>query len=518
MPAVPRPEVGHTMAKMMRELPDEASTILFGQDVAMALRPGDVVALSGDLGAGKSTLARALLRALAADPALEVPSPTYTLCQRYDLVFAVSHFDFYRLSEAGELDELGFGEAIETGAVLVEWPQRAAERMPAETLWIELATRPGGGRTAMIAGGGEGDASLSARLERSLLIRDFLDMQWQPGAERRFLQGDASSRRYETAHAGGEARILMDAPRKPDGPPIRDGKPYSRIAHLAEDVVPFIAVDEVLREGGFAAPLIHARSVQDGLLLMEHLGCGRIIGDDNRPVRERYVEAARLLALFHSRDWPHEMTVAAPGGDLVHSVPPYDRDALTIEASLLADWYAPRESGRALTAGERAEFDAIWQELIASIEGSMPTLVMRDYHSPNLIWREGETFPRNLGLIDFQDAVIGPQAYDLASLGQDARVAIPAELETEMLDTYFAMRSREPGFDEALFRRDYAVLAAHRATKILGIFVRLHQRDGKPGYLKHLPHMRGYLARNLEHPALARYKAWCGALMGPGAA
>src|SRR5512141_2836260 len=88
MPAAPRPEDGPDMAKMMRELPDEASTILFGQDIAMALRPGDVVALSGDLGAGKSTLARALLRALAADPALEVPSPTYTLCQRYELVFA----------------------------------------------------------------------------------------------------------------------------------------------------------------------------------------------------------------------------------------------------------------------------------------------------------------------------------------------------------------------------------------------------------------------------------------------
>ncbi len=220
--------------------------------------------------------------------------------------------------------------------------------------------------------------------------------------------------------------------------------------------------------------------------------------------------------MFHGRDWPRSMIVSTPAGPLAHTVPPYDRDALMIEASLLVDWYAPRESGRALTSGERGEFDAIWQELIASIEGSMPTLVMRDYHSPNLIWREGETFPRNLGLIDFQDAVIGPQAYDLASVGQDARIDVPQDLEAEMLSLYLSLRSAQGGFDEASFLRDYAVLAAHRATKILGIFVRLNQRDGKPGYLRHLPRMRGYLARNLEHPALARYKAWFEALTGPG--
>jgi aminoglycoside/choline kinase family phosphotransferase len=349
------------------------------------------------------------------------------------------------------------------------------------------------------------------------LIRDFLDSHWQGGVERRFLQGDASSRRYESASAAGQTRILMDAPRRPDGPPIRDGKPYSRIAHLAEDIVPFIAIGETLRAGGLAAPQIYARSVSDGVLLIEHLGDGRIVDGANRPIPERYIEAARLLAQFHGREWPRAMVVSTPYGPLTHTVPAYDRDALMVEASLLADWYAPRESGRALTPEERAQFDEIWAELIESIEGSMPTLVMRDYHSPNLIWRDGEAFPRNLGLIDFQDAVIGPQAYDLASLGQDARVDVPQELEAAMLREYLSRRSACEDFDEAVFLRDYAVLAAHRATKILGIFVRLDQRDGKPVYLKHLPRMRGYLARNLEHPALARYKAWCAAVTGLGA-
>ncbi|HSO47825.1 MAG TPA: tRNA (adenosine(37)-N6)-threonylcarbamoyltransferase complex ATPase subunit type 1 TsaE, partial [Rhizobiaceae bacterium] len=118
------------MESMTRTLPGEADTILLAQDIAMALRPGETIALAGDLGAGKSTLARAMIRALAGDPELEVPSPTYTLCQRYDLVFPVSHFDLYRISGEAEMAELGFDEVIETGAALVEWPDRALGAMP----------------------------------------------------------------------------------------------------------------------------------------------------------------------------------------------------------------------------------------------------------------------------------------------------------------------------------------------------------------------------------------------------
>ena len=87
----------------------------------------------------------------------------------------------------------------------------------------------------------------------------------------------------------------MDSPRRPDGPPIRDGKPYSRIAHLAEDVVPFIAIAETLRNAGFAAPQVHARSVGDGLLLIEHLGNGRVVDAQSRPIREHPDTGEALL-------------------------------------------------------------------------------------------------------------------------------------------------------------------------------------------------------------------------------
>src|SRR5690606_7542298 len=147
-----------------------------------------------------------------------------------------------------------------------------------------------------------------------------------------------------------------------------------------------------------------------------------------------------------------------------------------------------------------------------TMAGGESSLVLRDYHSPNLIWRPGASGLDRLGLIDFQDALLGPSAYDLASLAQDARVTVPPELETRTVDAYCAARGRSDSFDEDAFRRDYAIMAAQRNSKILGIFVRLDRRDGKPAYLAHLPRIRAYLARALAHPALAPvrllYERW----------
>lgn len=132
-------------------LPDEAATAALASAIAPLLRAGDVVALSGDLGAGKTTFARALIRVLAGNPALEVPSPTFTLVQAYgEAAIPVSHFDLYRLADGSELDELGFDDALAAGMALVEWPERARGRLPG-ALSIALAMA-GSGRTAVLSG------------------------------------------------------------------------------------------------------------------------------------------------------------------------------------------------------------------------------------------------------------------------------------------------------------------------------------------------------------------------------
>ncbi|MEP3256261.1 MAG: phosphotransferase, partial [Roseibium sp.] len=135
--------------------------------------------------------------------------------------------------------------------------------------------------------------------------------------------------------------------------------------------------------------------------------------------------------------------------------------------------------------------------------------VLRDYHSPNLLWREDRQGLDRLALIDFQDAVIGPVAYDVASLLLDARVEVPEDLEAALFETYVETRKKQNlTFDGVAFKAAYAVMAAQRVTKILGIFVRLARRDHKPVYLAHLPRMNAYLDRALDHPVLSDLKLW----------
>jgi tRNA threonylcarbamoyl adenosine modification protein YjeE len=488
-------------------LADEETTARLAGDLAAILKPGDIVALSGHLGAGKSALARAMLRKLADDPALEAPSPTFTLVQSYDTpAGTVLHADLYRVRSPEELDDIGLIEDLDRIVTLVEWPDRAGARLPAgRRLDIVLEVDPDNpetGRIATLSGG----VLWRQRLAIALATRRMLDEAGWGEAKREFMQGDASSRAYErVTRADGEKAVLMISPPRPDGPAIRQGKPYSAIAHLAETVDAFVAMDRGLASLGYSAPAILAQDLSTGLLLIEDLGDEGAVDADG-PIPERYEAAARLLADLHRHTLPTILPVAE-GRD--HVVPDYDRGALAIETELILEWYAPHIAGVTLPAVTQAEFGRIWNRLFDEILEGPSTWTLRDFHSPNLIWlaeREGHA---KVGLIDFQDAVLGHPAYDLVSLGQDARVDVPAALELRLLAAYGAARRGDyPAFDLAGFARAYAIMGAQRNTKIAGIFARLDRRDGKPAYLKHLPRIEAYLRRNLEHPALEELKGW----------
>ncbi len=289
----------------------------------------------------------------------------------------------------------------------------------------------------------------------------------------------------------------MNAPAHPPGPPVRDGKPYPELAHIATSVVPFVAIDRLLRERGFAAPEILAADLDLGLLLIEHLGSEPIVDREGRPIRERYLAAAGLLAELHGQQWPAFLEVA-PG--IVHDIPPYDRGALGIETELALDWYFPAQTGAPVAEALRQAFRGVWQAMFERLETAETSLTLRDFHSPNLIWREDHLGRDRLGLIDFQDALVGPAAYDLASLAFDTRATVGPSLESEIFEAYAAARG--PDFGRESFAEAYAITAAQRNTKLLGTFTRLNARDGKPHYLKHLPRIRTYLRRALEHPVL----------------
>src|SRR5438477_2881848 len=132
-------------------IPDEAATEALGAQIAARLAPGDAVALEGDLGAGKTTLARAILHALGVSE--PVPSPTFTLVQHYETAtLPVDHFDLYRVKAEAELDQLGIEEALADGAVLVEWPERAESRLPTSALRVQLEIRAANSRRITISG------------------------------------------------------------------------------------------------------------------------------------------------------------------------------------------------------------------------------------------------------------------------------------------------------------------------------------------------------------------------------
>lgn len=477
----------------------------------MILAPGDCLCLVGGLGAGKSSFARALLRALADDDALEVPSPTFTLVQQYDLPrFPVAHFDLYRLEDEEEVDELGLDDLLATGAVLVEWPERAASRLPDDRVVVRIdgGPEPDARRVTLLPP----DDVWLERVGRTLAVRRLLDRAGLAEARRRYFQGDASPRRYEAVRAAGVSAMLMNAAPLSPQPALRDGLSYRQLVHLADGVDAVVAVAEALRARGLAAPRTLAIDRSTGLVLQEDLGRGSFL-ENGRPVPDRYLAAVELLAFLHSA--PAEPVLPLPSEEgTSYVLPEFDLRAQLVEAELFLDWYVAGRDASA-PARLRTSFVDAWRPLLQQALADERNWVLRDFHSPNLIWRETETGLARLGLVDTQDAMIGPSAYDVASLAMDARVDISAGLEERILARYVERRrAGQADFDEAAFRLQYAIMAAQRATKVLGVFTRLAVRDGKPGYLAHVPRVQGYLVRALAHPGLEGLAGWFAARTG----
>jgi N-acetylmuramate 1-kinase len=487
----------------------EPELLRLAQELAFALMPCDMIALEGDLGAGKTTFARALIRALSDDTTLEVPSPTFTLVQTYETRrFEVAHFDLYRLVDPQELLELGLDMALKRGVAIIEWPSRAAGLIPDERITVALSDVGNADvRNATLSATGPA----AARMMRFAAIRTFLQDKGWGAADTRisYLQGDASPRRYARLQkASGQRAILMDSPRTPDGPPIRDGKPYSRIAHLAEDVRPFVAIGNALTGSGFSTPEIYAHDLDHGLLVIEDFGDAVFGSEVSRGGDQAGLWTRGTDTLLELRKHRPAAALPLPNGTS-YSLPLLDHGTLQIEADLLIDWYWPAAFGTPIPAAQRKTYHAIWLDVFIRLLASPKGWVLRDYHSPNLIALSDRAPPRDVGIIDFQDALIGPDAYDLVSLLQDARLDVPAPLEAELLERYIrGAAAQDAGFDEALFRYTYAALGAQRNTKILGIFARLAKRDGKRQYLAHIPRIWGYLGRDLAHPELTQLRAW----------
>ena len=469
--------------------------------LALYLAPGDLILLEGDLGAGKTTFARALIEALAGGKPVEVASPSFALVQTYDETrIKVAHFDLYRLGGGAEALETGLLDGYETNVRIVEWPDRAAALATGDRLVIALSDGPTSDlRDITVAGLGRWEQKL-ARLR---LLAGFLRLAGGPDSVPSHLAGDASRRSYARVARNGVPLVLMDWPPPRPGDPASDAaQAYALKARGTSTIGPFIAIASALRARGFSTPETYAADAKNGFLLLEDFGdqtFGAAI-ENGMPMRDLYAAAVDCLATL--RDVP-------PDAGIAHSLPAFDHTVIGMELSLLPLWYWPHLGRGVIPAAIEAEFTAIWQPLIAAVEAEPPRWLLRDFHSPNLIWLPDRAGPKRVGLLDFQDALTGPAEYDLVSLLQDARLDVPEALETELFARYLAtVRASGQAIDPDRCQLIYAILGAERATKILGLFARLSVRDGKPGYLQHLPRIWGYLDQNLRHPQLASLKHW----------
>ena len=325
--------------------------------------------------------------------------------------------------------------------------------------------------------------------DRVQRIETFLQANGWHWTDSRPLAGDASFRRYRRLENGGRRAVLMDAP--PD----------------QENVRPFLRIARHLRGLGLSAPEILAEEVDAGLLLLEDLGDDTFTRLLANGTAERPLYALAVDVLVHLHRLPAAEAVPP-------ALPPYDDERLLQEALLLTDWYRPAVLGDETPPGIRSAYVEAWREVLPLVRSLPPTLVLRDYHVDNLMRLEGRTGIAACGLLDFQDAVLGPAAYDLMSLLEDARRDISADLKATMLARY---RQGVPGTDWPAFETAFAILAAQRHAKVIGIFTRLCRRDGKPAYLVHIPRVWRLLEGALAHPALAPVAAWFERHLPPGA-
>jgi aminoglycoside/choline kinase family phosphotransferase len=315
--------------------------------------------------------------------------------------------------------------------------------------------------------------------DRAAALTAFLAANGWGAALRTPLAGDASARRYERLSQGDRRAVVMDSP-----------------PGQADDPADFVRIAWHLRGLGLSAPDILAADIPQGFLLLEDLGddlFARVAVTSPALEAPIYSAATDVLALLQAAPPP-------PG------LPDLSAEDWGNAAVLALDWYAFGATG---TRPDATAFTAELTEALQRHADGPRVLILRDYHAENLLWLPGREGLARVGLLDFQLAQMGQPAYDLVSLVQDARRDV-APATASAVTRRFAEATGAEGLDTAI-----AVIGAQRGLRILGIFARLCVQAGKPGYLPLIPRVWGQVQANLAHPALARLRVVCEAVLPP---
>ncbi len=340
---------------------------------------------------------------------------------------------------------------------------------------------------------------------RATEIREFLDGAGWGEAARTPLNADASTRRYERLRRKTETAMLMDAPplEAAPCPPGADDEErvklgWNAISRLAASrVEAFAAVSEYLTGLGLSAPRMLGQNNVHGLALLEDLGddlFAEVIlkGGDEIAL---YAAAGEVLAAVHRA--PAPFVLPYRGGEW--PILTYDHLALSANMDLFVEWMPQRDLAMRMGEQTRLRWERVRENLIGKTEDFPRALILRDTHAENLIWLPRREGVARVGLLDFQDAVLGWGEWDMSMLLHDARRDVSAEAREAAIRTYLdGMGLTREAFDERL-----AVLGVMNVMRIMGIFARLVTRDKKPRYDQFQPRLRGLLNETLSHPAVS---------------
>jgi len=462
----------------------------FVKYIAPIFEKGDLLALNGEIGSGKTTLTKHLINYLTATRIDEINSPTFNLCQTYsneDLI--ISHYDFYRLDYLQEIEELDINDSIKNNFTIIEWANKFSSILPKDHIEIQIDNKSDK-REYKILFHGEYAKKIAGHKNRlSFLSNSNLNIKKITN-----MRGDASKRKYYRVNDGTENFVLMDA--------LEDSINKTTTSKTITD---FIIFRQYLEDIGLRVPKIYEFDIQKQLILEEDLGLTTYDELYSKLSFQDLINPAieSLLILVHS----NYKNINDLDGKAFEPQN-FDEKVFINESKIFIDYYWPYVKNSICPEEEKYEFLSIIENIYSDLSTDK-TLVLRDYHSPNLHYLQNEKGHKKCALIDFQDALLGHPLYDLVSLAQDARFTISEDQERYIVDTFedkFLFNDFQ--LSKSSFNEQYKILAIQRSLKILGIFARLSLLEGKNNYIIHMPRVLDYIRRSMDCSLLNNLTHW----------
>ncbi|MDG2187302.1 MAG: tRNA (adenosine(37)-N6)-threonylcarbamoyltransferase complex ATPase subunit type 1 TsaE [Hyphomicrobiales bacterium] len=470
----------------IKELEELAKTI------SSNLEKGDIIALIGEIGSGKTTLSKFLINQLTSIEINQINSPTFNLYQSYNKNnVLVNHYDFYRIEKYQDLDEIDLEDSYKNGITIIEWADKYINALTQDYIEIHL-TEKLSYREYKITPKGK----LRKRIKNINSLDNFLKKTNLKINKLEDIYGDASKRKYCRLHLEDKTLILMDSSQE---------KKKINPTKLSTSISDYIHICKYLEKINIRVPELFYTDIKREYLIEEDFGdlkYSHIISKEN--FKELYQPA--IDTLLHISEIHHPNNLEVNGK--TYDIPEYDKKIYLNEVEIFIKFYWPFIKGTICTSAIEKEFMDIWNELLIKIS-SDKSLVLRDFHSPNLMLLKDEENHKKCGVIDFQDALLGHPIYDLVSLCQDARITISEEEETFLIETYKSkFNFNNYQFDRSNFIDHYCILGTQRSMKILGIFARLSILDSRNDYLVHMPRVINYIKRNMQNSNLSDLSKW----------